>query len=155
MSRFADPGAPQFFFSFFKILFLSNPHTQRGAETHNPRDQELHVALTELARHCREIPRFFPALLCLEGNLATPCLFLRLPFFFLHMYESLLFCPPSCFYIIFVSFPSCSSVLSVKVLIWVTHMIFVFLWLISLSIISSRSIHVVADGKISFFLIAK
>ena len=31
------------------------------------------------------------------------------------------------------------------------HMVFVFLWFISLSIIPSRSIHVVINGKISFF----
>ena len=30
------------------------------------------------------------------------------------------------------------------------HMVFVFVWFISLSIIPSRSIHVVANGKISF-----
>ena len=36
-----------------------------------------------------------------------------------------------------------------------SHIIFVFLWLISLSIIPSSSIHVVANGKISFFLIAE
>ena len=34
-------------------------------------------------------------------------------------------------------------------------MIFVFLWLISLSIIPSSSMHVVVNGKISFFLIAE
>ena len=38
------------------------------------------------------------------------------PQFVLHIYESLLFCPPPGFYIIFVSLPSCSSVLSLKVL---------------------------------------
>ena len=37
--------------------------------------------------------------------------------FVLHMCESLLFCPPPCFYIIFVSLPLCSFVLSLKVLI--------------------------------------
>ena len=37
--------------------------------------------------------------------------------FVLHIYESLLFCPPPCFYIIFVSLPLCSSVLSLEVLI--------------------------------------
>ena len=37
----------------------------------------------------------------------------------LHIYESLLFCPPLCFYIIFVSLPLCSSVFSLKVLIGV------------------------------------
>ena len=36
-----------------------------------------------------------------------------------------------------------------------SHMMFVFLWLILLSIIPSSSIHIVANGKISFFLIAK
>ena len=35
------------------------------------------------------------------------------------------------------------------------HMIFVFLWFISLSIIPSRSIYVVTNGKISFFLMIK
>ena len=39
------------------------------------------------------------------------------PQFVLHIYESLLFCPPPCFYIIFVSLPLCSSVLFLKVLI--------------------------------------
>ena len=34
------------------------------------------------------------------------------------------------------------------------HMVLVFLWLISLSIIPSRSIHAVTDGKISFFFLA-
>ena len=38
------------------------------------------------------------------------------PQFVLHIYESLLFCPPPCFYIIFVSLPLRSSVLSLKVL---------------------------------------
>ena len=33
------------------------------------------------------------------------------------------------------------------------HMVFVFLWLISLSIILSTSIHVIANGKISFFFL--
>ena len=32
------------------------------------------------------------------------------------------------------------------------HMVFVFLWLISLSIVHSRSTHIVANGKISCFL---
>ena len=32
------------------------------------------------------------------------------------------------------------------------HMIFAFVWLISLRIIPSRSIHIVANGRISFFL---
>ena len=32
------------------------------------------------------------------------------------------------------------------------HIVFVFLWVISLSIIPSKFIHVVANGKISFFL---
>ena len=32
------------------------------------------------------------------------------------------------------------------------HMVFVFIWLISLSIMPLSSIHVVANGKISFFL---
>ena len=41
------------------------------------------------------------------------------PQFVLHIYESLLFCPPPCFYIIFISLPLCSSVLSLKVLIGV------------------------------------
>ena len=36
-----------------------------------------------------------------------------------------------------------------------SHVIFVFLWLISLSITPSSSVHVVANGKISFFLIAE
>ena len=35
------------------------------------------------------------------------------------------------------------------------HIVFVFLWLISLSIILSPSIHVVANGKISFFFMAE
>ena len=35
------------------------------------------------------------------------------------------------------------------------HVIFVFLWLISLRIIHSNSIHVGANGRISFFLIAE
>ena len=39
------------------------------------------------------------------------------PQFVLHIYESLLFCLPPCFYIIFVSLPLRSSVLSLKVLI--------------------------------------
>ena len=39
------------------------------------------------------------------------------PQFVLHISESLLFCPPPCFYIIFVSLPLCSSVWSLKVLI--------------------------------------
>ena len=39
------------------------------------------------------------------------------PQFVLHIYESLLFCPPPCFYTIFVSLPLCSSVLSLKALI--------------------------------------
>ena len=39
------------------------------------------------------------------------------PLFVVHIYESLMFCPPACFYIIFVSLPSCSSVLSLKALI--------------------------------------
>ena len=30
------------------------------------------------------------------------------PQFVLHIYESLLFCPPPCFYILFVSLPLCS-----------------------------------------------
>ena len=34
-------------------------------------------------------------------------------------------------------------------------MVLVFLWLISLSIILSRSIHAVAKGKISFFFAAE
>ena len=34
------------------------------------------------------------------------------------------------------------------------YMVFVFLWVISLSIILSRSIHVAANGKISFFFTA-
>ena len=37
--------------------------------------------------------------------------------FVLHIYESFMLCPPPCFYIIFVSLPLCSSVLSLKVLI--------------------------------------
>ena len=41
------------------------------------------------------------------------------PQFALHIYESLLFCPPPCFYIIFVSLPLFSSVLCLKVLILV------------------------------------
>ena len=36
------------------------------------------------------------------------------PQFVLHIYESLLFCPLPCFYIIFVSLPLCSSVLYLK-----------------------------------------
>ena len=36
-----------------------------------------------------------------------------------------------------------------------SHMMFVFLWLILFSLIPSSSIHVVANGKISFFLIAE
>ena len=39
------------------------------------------------------------------------------PQFVLYIYESLLFCPPPYFYIIFVSLPLCSCVLSLKVLI--------------------------------------
>ena len=35
------------------------------------------------------------------------------------------------------------------------HMVFVFVWLISLSIMPSMSIHVVIDGVISFFFIAE
>ena len=35
------------------------------------------------------------------------------------------------------------------------HTVFVFVWLISLSTILCRSIHVVANGKISFFFIAE
>ena len=35
------------------------------------------------------------------------------------------------------------------------HREFVFLWLTSLSTVSSRSIHVVANGRISFFLMAE
>ena len=41
----------------------------------------------------------------------------RNPQFVLPIYESLLFCPPPCYHIIFVSLPLCSSVLSPKVLI--------------------------------------
>ena len=33
------------------LLFLNNFYTQRGAWTHNPRDQELHALPTDLARH--------------------------------------------------------------------------------------------------------
>ena len=33
------------------------------------------------------------------------------------------------------------------------HTVFVFVWLISLSIISARSIHIVANGKILFFFV--
>ena len=73
------------------------------------------------------------------------------PQFVLHIYESLLLCPPPCFYIIFVSLPLCSSVFLLKSSYEWSHMIFVFLWLISLSIIPSSSIHAVANGKISFF----
>ena len=39
------------------------------------------------------------------------------PLFVLHIYESLMFCPPPCFYMIFASLPLCSPVLSLKVLI--------------------------------------
>ena len=46
------------------------------------------------------------------------------PQFVLHTYESLLFCPPPCFYIIFASLPLCSSVLCLKVLIWVISFFF-------------------------------
>ena len=35
------------------------------------------------------------------------------------------------------------------------HAVFIFLWLISLSIMPYKSIHVVANGKISFFFIAE
>ena len=35
------------------------------------------------------------------------------------------------------------------------HTVFLFLWLISLSIMLSRSIHVVTNGKIPFFFMAK
>ena len=76
------------------------------------------------------------------------------PLFVLHIYESLRFCPPPCFYVIFASLPLCSSVLSLEVLIGVKSYDFC-LSLISLSIIPSSSIYVVANGKMSFFLIAE
>ena len=59
---------------------------------------------------------------------------------------------PSLFLYCFASLTLCSSVLSLKVLIWVKSYDFSFSdWLISLSIIPSSSIHEVANGKISFF----
>ena len=81
---------------------------------------------------------------------------LNLPLYFTHFPTlSPLWRPPVCSlylwicfcFIIFVHL-ACFSDFTYK---W-NHMIFVFLWFISLSIIPSRSIHVVTNGKISFFL---
>ena len=58
------------------------------------------------------------------------------------------------FYLIFASLPLCSSVCILNSSYKWSH-IFVFLWLISLSIIPSSSIHIAANGKISFLLIAE
>ena len=65
-----------------------------------------------------------------------------------------MFCPPPCFYIIFASLPLCSSVLHLKFHIRVkSYDICLSLTdLVLISIILSRSIHVVANGKISFWL---
>ena len=73
------------------------------------------------------------------------------PLFVLHIYESLMFCPPPCFYIIFASLPYVHVFCMFKSSCEWSPMIFVFLWLISLSIIPSSSIHVVVNDKISFF----
>ena len=81
---------------------------------------------------------------------------LNLPLCFTHSpTPSPLWQPPVCSlylwicfcFIIFVHL-ACFSDFTYK---W-NHMIFVFLWVISLGIIPSRFIHVVTNGKISFFL---
>ena len=51
-----------------------------------------------------------------------------------------------CLFVCFLFF-----VFSVSTYKW-DHIVFVFLWFTSLSIIPSRSIHVVTNGKISFFV---
>ena len=66
----------------------------------------------------------------------------------------------SCFvpslFLYYFCFPSLmASVLSLKVLIWVKSYDICLFWWISFSIIPSSSIHVVANGKISFFSIAE
>ena len=62
------------------------------------------------------------------------------PQFVLHIYESLLFCPPPCCYIIFVSLPLCSSVLSFNVLIWVKSYDF-YLSLINFTLHNTLQLH--------------
>ena len=62
--------------------------------------------------------------------------------------------PPLCFYLIFVSPLLCSSVFFLQLHIG-TKPYSICLWLILLSIIHSGSIHIVANGKISFFLIIR
>ena len=52
-----------------------------------------------------------------------------------------------CMYLFYV----CSYICSLDPTCKWNHTVFVFIWLISLSVISSRSIHVVTYGKISFF----
>ena len=46
----------------------------------------------------------------------------------------------------------CQSVCSLNSTHEWNHMVFVFLWLISLSIMFSRSIHTISEGKIFFFM---
>ena len=60
--------------------------------------------------------------------------------------------PPLCFYLIFASPLLCSSVFFLQLHIGMKPYS-ICLWLILLSIIHSGSIHIVANGKISFFLI--
>ena len=59
-------------------------------------------------------------------------------------------CLPFCFYLIFPSLPLCSSALFLKFHIGMKSYD-LFLGLISLSITHSSSIHIVANGKLSFF----
>ena len=72
------------------------------------------------------------------------------------IFKSLLCFSPSLFLYYFSSLPLCSSVLCLKVLMSEVIWFLSFSdWLISLSIIPPSCIHVVANGKISFFLIAE
>ena len=72
------------------------------------------------------------------------------------VFKGFLWLSPFCvFILLFLPFPYVHLFCFLNSIYEWNHMIFIFLWLISLSIIPFISIHVVANGKISFFFIAE
>ena len=77
-------------------------------------------------------------------------LYLLIPLTFFRQPSTLLFSNHSFVFCIYESVFILFCLVLDSICMW-DHMVFVFLWLISLSITPSRSIHVVTNGKISFF----
>ena len=128
---------------FHSFLRLNNIppiiHTHTHTHTHTPHIFFIHSSIDGYLGCFHNLVIVNNATINIGVHVSLWIMFLSLSLFLYY------FCFPSLMFICFVS----ESLHMSEV------MIFVFLWLISLSIIPSSSIHVVANGKISLFLIAE